>query len=113
MLVISNIHEPQTEVQPAQGRSGVLFVGGFQHPPNVDAVEYYATEIWPLFRAENPGVETFIVGSRMPERLRKLGEDQGLTFLQDIFSTSGRKKKPKADSEDGLIGGGMPDPAPA
>ena len=23
------------------------------------------------------------------------------------------KKKPKADSEDGLIGGGMPDPAPA
>ena len=23
------------------------------------------------------------------------------------------KKKPKADSEDGLLGGGMPDPAPA
>ena len=81
VIVISNIHEPQSEVSPPQGRSGVLFVGGFQHPPNVDAVEYYATEIWPLFQAENPGVETFIIGSQMPERLRKLGEDQGLTML--------------------------------
>merc|ERR550514_78779 len=31
------------------------------------------------------------------ESKEKDGEDQGLQFLQDIFSSSGRKKKPKAE----------------
>jgi len=42
-------------------------------------------------------------------------EDSGTpkNLKPDEESSSIEKKKPKADSEDGLIGGGMPDPAPA
>ncbi|WP_251640103.1 hypothetical protein, partial [Staphylococcus aureus] len=32
----------------------VVFVGGFGHPPNVDAVEWFLAEIWPLIRAASP-----------------------------------------------------------
>ena len=58
-----------------------MFVGGFQHPPNIDAVEYYGNEIWPLVRAARPEAETIIIGSRMPDSLKKWGVQQGLTML--------------------------------
>lgn len=79
--ILSNVHEPIAHVPPFEARSDVLFIGGFQHPPNIDAVEYYAQEIWPLFQAAHPGVRTLIVGSRMPASLKALGEAAGLTML--------------------------------
>ena len=81
VAIVSNIHEVSGTGAQRKGREGVVFVGGFQHPPNIDAVEFYAEEIWPLFREQCPEVPTYIIGSRMPERLRKLGESHGLTML--------------------------------
>lgn len=81
VIVVSNVHEiSDTEISRA-GRNGVMFVGGFQHPPNVDAVEFYAEHIWPLFRERCPDVPTYIIGSKMPDRLRELGERHGLVML--------------------------------
>ena len=88
VAVVSNIHEVSGTEAQRKGREGVVFVGGFQHPPNIDAVEFYAEEIWPLFREQCPNVPTYIIGSRMPERLRKLGESHGLTmlgFVEDLM----------------------------
>ncbi len=88
VAVVSNIHEISDVTAERQGREGVVFVGGFQHPPNIDAVEFYAEEIWPLFRKQCPGVPTHIIGSRMPDRLRKLGESHGLNmlgFVEDLM----------------------------
>ena len=88
VAVVSNIHEISEVRAERQGREGVVFVGGFQHPPNIDAVEFYAEEIWPLFREQCPGVPTYVIGSRMPDRLRKLGESHGLNmlgFVEDLL----------------------------
>jgi O-antigen biosynthesis protein len=79
--IVSNVHDPQPSVAPLTGRRDVLFVGGFQHPPNVDAVTFYAEAIWPQFRALHPDARTFIIGSRMPETLRQLGTEAGLDML--------------------------------
>ena len=81
VAVISNIHEIAHDRPGFDDRSGVMFVGGFQHPPNIDAVEYYANEIWPLLTELCPDLETYIIGSRMPDRLKKLGESKGLKML--------------------------------
>jgi len=81
VMVVSNIHEvSQTEIKRVD-RRGVMFVGGFQHPPNIDAVEYYAEQIWPVFRKLCPDVPTYIIGSRMPDRLRQMGVEHGLEML--------------------------------
>ena len=32
---------------PLSERRNVLFVGGFGHPPNIDAVNWFAKEVWP------------------------------------------------------------------
>ena len=81
VAVISNVHELAHDSPGFDDRSGVVFVGGFQHPPNIDAVEYYANEIWPLLTELCPNLETYIIGSRMPDRLKKLGESKGLKML--------------------------------
>jgi hypothetical protein len=51
----SVIHLPfSREVRPGktpfEDRENILFVGGFNHPPNVDAVQYFVSEIMPLLR---------------------------------------------------------------
>ena len=81
VALISNVHDVGDTKAQFEGRQGILFVGGFQHPPNIDAVEYYGNEIWPLVRAARPEAETIIIGSRMPDSLKKWGAQQGLTML--------------------------------
>jgi glycosyltransferase involved in cell wall biosynthesis len=84
--VLSNIHEPLHDTPGFALREGLLFVGGFEHPPNVDAVIWFVREVWPLVRAHAPDMRARIVGSKMPDGLRKL-EGHGieiLGFVQDI-----------------------------
>lgn len=51
---------------------GLLFLGGFGHPPNVQAVRYYAAEIWPLLRKALPEAVLDVVGSQPPPDLQAL-----------------------------------------
>jgi glycosyltransferase involved in cell wall biosynthesis/GT2 family glycosyltransferase len=53
-------------------RSGLCFVGGFQHDPNADGVLWFVTEILPLVRAQVPGLQLHVVGSDMPDRILAL-----------------------------------------
>jgi len=41
----------------------LLFVGGYNHPPNVDAATWLARDILPLVRREMPGAHLHLVGS--------------------------------------------------
>ena len=41
----------------------LVFVGAFQHNPNVDAMVYFCSEIFPLIRAQLPETRLTIVGS--------------------------------------------------
>jgi GT2 family glycosyltransferase/glycosyltransferase involved in cell wall biosynthesis len=54
---------------PFRARSGAAYVGGFGHPPNLDAVRYLVGEIVPLLRATTPDCTTYLVGSKMPEEV--------------------------------------------
>ena len=53
-------------------RNDLLFVGGFLHPPNVDAVLWFLEEIWPLIIAAFPAIQFNIVGSDPPEEFMKM-----------------------------------------
>lgn len=44
-------------------RSGILFVAGFAHPPNVDAARWLVNEIMPLVWSRLPGTTLSLVGS--------------------------------------------------
>ena len=75
--VIPNIHSVEaSEVIPDfSNREGLLFVGGFDHAPNVDAVLYFCNQIMPLLRQRLPNVKLHIVGSNMPSSILSLKSD--------------------------------------
>ena len=79
------IEIPGTQA-PFDRRNGMVFVGGFQHQPNADAVLYFAREIFPLIRQRLPDAVFRIVGSRAtPEVLALAGNGvEVVGFVKDI-----------------------------
>ncbi|WP_376692545.1 glycosyltransferase [Wenzhouxiangella sp. EGI_FJ10409] len=69
--VLSNIHRVHGRRRGWAERRDLMFVGGFQHPPNLDAAEWLIDEIMPLVRCRIPEAKLHIIGSRMPEGLRE------------------------------------------
>lgn len=65
-------------------RRDLLFVGGFAHPPNADAVLWFAREIYPLIRSQMDALgeippQFIIVGSRVTEEIIALQQpDSGI-----------------------------------
>lgn len=78
--VVSNIHEVGERGPGFAARQGLLFVGSYRHPPNVDAVAWLADEIFPRIRARLPDVELHLVGAEAPPALQALGERPGIRF---------------------------------
>ena len=56
----------------------LVFVGAFQHLPNVDAMVYFCHSIFPHVRTEVPEAELCIVGSNPPPDVVRLGEMPGI-----------------------------------
>lgn len=61
---------------PFEKRRGIGFIGGFQHAPNVDAIRYFLSAIWPLVHDKDPDIKFEIVGSDLPEDLLRNLPDQ-------------------------------------
>ena len=56
-------------------RKNILFVGGFRHYPNVEAIHWFVKEVFPLITAKLPKVSLYIVGSHPPESVIKMKSD--------------------------------------
>jgi GT2 family glycosyltransferase/glycosyltransferase involved in cell wall biosynthesis len=50
----------------------LVFVGAFQHLPNVDGMLYFCRNVLPIIRAKAPAVELLIVGSNPPPSVSSL-----------------------------------------
>lgn len=70
--VLSNIHAPVVTDPRLDGRDGIVFVGGYLHPPNVDAAMWAVREIMPRVWDRLPGVTLHLLGSFMPAELSAL-----------------------------------------
>jgi glycosyltransferase involved in cell wall biosynthesis len=53
-----------------------LFVGGFDHQPNLDAVKFFCKVVLPLIHHDLPEVEFRIVGSNMPAEIWQLASSR-------------------------------------
>ena len=49
-------------VVPA-GRSDILFVAGFSHPPNINAAIWFVDTVWPLLHRAHPELKLHLVGA--------------------------------------------------
>ena len=55
--------------------SDIMFVGGFGHTPNIDAVLWFASEVWPDVRSRLPDIRFHVIGSKPTEEILALRSD--------------------------------------
>ena len=77
--VVRSIVPFYTDSFPARprptGGHGILFVGGFAHPPNVDAAEFLVRAVFPILTARCPDVRLVLAGSNPTQVVRALASD--------------------------------------
>lgn len=71
------IYEEQAESynEGVNERKDLLFVGGFNHPPNIDAVLWFAQKIFPKILKQYPDIRWYIVGSNPTEEVTQLADE--------------------------------------
>jgi len=68
-------------------RDGAVFIGGFNHQPNVDAVLYFIEDIFPGVRSLIPDFKLHIVGSNPPDEILSKSDIPGVIihgFVKNI-----------------------------
>jgi GT2 family glycosyltransferase len=78
--VLSNIHTVHGTSRGHSGRRDLLFIGGYGHPPNADAMSWMADALLPALHAAAPGTRILVAGD-VPEGIRDNFSAAGLTML--------------------------------
>ncbi len=76
--LLSNLHQLSGPGQPFAQRRDLVFVGGFRHPPNVDAMRWFVADIFPLVRVRLPQVQLHVIGSHVPADIAALAHQPGV-----------------------------------
>ncbi|MAP21502.1 MAG: glycosyl transferase [Alteromonadaceae bacterium] len=82
--------EEKTHGPEYSKRGGIVFLGGFNHAPNVEAVKFLAGEIMPLLAKQRLDIKLYVYGSNMPDDFKDYESDNiemvGFAeHLDDVF----------------------------
>jgi O-antigen biosynthesis protein len=72
----SNGRSEDRHVPDFLSRRDFLFLGNFDHAPNVDAVLWFVREVWPLIKAKGFPDRFIIAGARVPREIARLASDR-------------------------------------
>lgn len=56
-------------------REDIMYVGGFGHPPNEDAVLWFAKEVFPKVLKQYPSMKWHVVGSKVTKAVQELNSE--------------------------------------
>lgn len=91
--IIAYVFDEFKESIPAdfEQREGILFVGGFAHPPNADAVLWFVKEVYPLLQKdmEERGQKApnfYVVGSKVTDEIRALEQPGNGVIIKGFVS---------------------------
>ncbi|MEO7723461.1 MAG: glycosyltransferase, partial [Chthoniobacterales bacterium] len=92
--VVSNIVSVPGSVTPFSLRRDILFIGSFQHPPNTDAVLFFAREIFPIVRSRLRDIKFYIIGDKAPPEIVSLADEDIIVtgYQADVSSYFNRIK---------------------
>ena len=68
----------------AAGQRALVFTGAMDYWPNVDAVQWFAAEIFPQLYAANPQLRFVIVGARPSAAVTALGQQPGVVVTGTV-----------------------------
>ncbi len=70
--IVSNIVDVPGSRTPFSLRRDFLFIGSFLHRPNIDAVLFFAKEIYPAVKEHLPDTKFYVIGDKAPPELAAL-----------------------------------------
>ncbi len=73
--------------QPADNAPRLVFTGAMDYFANIEAVEWFVNEIFPLIREQEPQVKFFIAGSNPTKQVKQLAQHPGVTvtgYVEDL-----------------------------
>lgn len=56
-------------------REDIMYVGGFGHPPNIDAVLWFGKEVFPMILQKYPTMKWYVVGSKVTPEIQAMASD--------------------------------------
>jgi len=81
--LVSNIVDVPGSRTPFELRCDFLFIGGFQHTPNTDAVLFFLKKVYPTVKERLRDAKFYIIGDKAPPEVVALaGENVVITGLQ-------------------------------
>jgi O-antigen biosynthesis protein len=86
LIVWPLILESPSETPSFAERDSIIFVAGFNHPPNVDAIQSFCATTIPLLEELDPEILLKIVGTNIPESVKAL-ESRNVKivgFVEDV-----------------------------
>jgi glycosyltransferase involved in cell wall biosynthesis len=86
-VVVPNIVVPLARRRAARDKH-LIFIGGFRHAPNVDAVLWFVREVFPVVRARLPDVQFSIIGSHASAAIQELHAAPGVRVVGFVEDTS-------------------------
>ncbi len=75
VFLMSNIHPIRKEQPSFSERKDIMFIGGFNHPPNVNAVLFFVENIFPLIKRKIKDIKFYVVGSNPKPEILALNSD--------------------------------------
>jgi sugar transferase (PEP-CTERM/EpsH1 system associated) len=69
---------------PAADRCDVVFVGALDYRANIDAVTWFAAEVWPLVRQRLPGLTLALVGRKPDPAVERLAALPGIRVFGTV-----------------------------
>ncbi len=86
VAVVPNGVDVRSFVPPSGhgGRSGVLLLGSFPHPPNLDAFDWTVTEVWQEIRRRLPNATLTVAGARPPGRVLEVDGRDGIRVAGEV-----------------------------
>ncbi|MDO6473315.1 glycosyltransferase [Maribacter sp. 1_MG-2023] len=67
----------ETTWKTFEERKDFIFIGGGKHAPNIDAVKYLKTTIWPLIHTQLPEAKLHIYGAYLPQQIVEMNNPAG------------------------------------
>ena len=92
--IVSLIHEIHPQKTTFHDRDGILFIGSFQHTPNVDAVLWFISEVLPTIHEWIPELRFHIIGLNAPDKIRDLASDRVIVegFIENVDEQFARRR---------------------
>lgn len=85
--VIPNIHHLyQGAFKDFEQRHGLVFIGSYNHPPNIDAVIWLCKEIMPIIWQTNPDITITLLGSNLKDEVKALENERVIVtgYVEDV-----------------------------